>query len=73
MGGAATLEDIPQNYGPCLPCGDFERKPIEDSDGFTKVAGTFVAAVAPVTTKVEVSNRFVPPSTFAEALSEDED
>ena len=73
VAAAATSEDIPQNYGPCQPCGSFEQNPPQDDDGFTKVAGTFVASVAPPAAKVEVSNRFVPPSTFAEALSEDED
>ena len=70
---AATSEDVPQNYGDlCIPCGEPKTTASDDSEGFTKVAGTFVASVAPAITKTELSNRSVPPSTFAEDLSEDE-
>ena len=71
---AATSEDIPQNYGDrCIPCGgETETTASDESEGFTKVAGTFVASVAPAIAKTELSNRFVPPSTFAEDLSEDD-
>ena len=71
---AATSEEIPQNYGNhCQQGGgESETTASDESEGFTKVAGTFVAAAAPAIAKTELSNRFVPPSTFAEELSEDD-
>ena len=73
---AVASSDVPQNYGECQPCGPYEFYYDEDAcpqdDEYTKVAGTFVASVAQEPAKIEISNQFVPPSTFEEALSDDD-
>ena len=46
---------------------------LEDGDdGFIKVSGKFIASVAAAAAPVEVSNRFVPPSTFQEQSDDEE-
>ena len=58
----------PENPNPC----DADTSASDEQEGFTKVAGKFIATAAVTVAKTEVSNRFVPPSTFAEELSDDD-